>query len=53
MIYAAKVLAGAVADLFGNPAVIEEAKKEFQERTRDGGYVCPIPDDAVPYVIDE
>lgn len=53
MIYAAKVLAGAVADLFGSPEVIEEAKKEFQERTRDSGYVCPIPEDAVPYVIEE
>ena len=53
MLYAAKVLAGAAADLFADPALIEKAKEELAKRTQDGGYVCPIPADAVPYVIEE
>ena len=53
MLYAAKVLAGAAADLFADPALIDGAKAEFAQRTAGGGYVCPIPADAVPYVIEE
>ncbi len=54
MLYAAKVLAGAAADLFADHGLIDLAKAEFAERTKDGnGYVCPIPADAVPYVIED
>ena len=53
MLYAAKVLAGAAADLFADPALIDGAKAEFARRTAGGGYVCPIPADAVPYVIED
>ncbi len=53
MLYAAKVLAGAAADLFADTGLIDKAKAEFARRTEDGGYVCPIPADAVPYVIEE
>ena len=52
LLYAAKVLAGTAIDLFENDTILEEAKKEFHERTDQEGYLCPIPDDAVPYVIE-
>ena len=51
LIYAAKVLAGAAADLFTDPGLLGAAKAEFAERTKDEKYICPIEDDAVPYVI--
>ena len=53
MIYAAKILACTAADLYEDSSVIAAAKEELQERTAGGGYVCPIPPDAVPYIIEE
>ncbi len=53
MLYAARVLAGAAVDLFLDHSLIEKACEEFRERTKDGGYVCPIPADAVPYIVEE
>ncbi len=52
LLYAAKVLAGAAADLFTKPDVLKAAKAEFADRTADEQYVCPIEDGAVPYVIE-
>ena len=51
LVYAAKVLAGAAADLFTDASLLEAAKAEFEERTKDEKYLCPIEDNAVPYVI--
>ena len=34
-----------------DPALLEEAKTEFQRRTA-AGYTCPIPADAVPTIAD-
>lgn len=50
-LHAGKVLAAAVIDLLENPAVLVEAKEEFQRQTAQG-YTCPIPADAVPVVPD-
>ena len=52
MLWAAQVLCGAAADLFADGKHLEEAKAEFNTRTEKHGYVCPIPPDAVPYVIE-
>ena len=52
MLWAARVLCGAAADLFSDPGLLEAAREEFAKRTADRGYVCPIPPDAVPYVIE-
>ena len=52
MLWAAQVLCGAAADLFSDPALLALAKAEFSGRTGDRGYVCPIPPDAEPYVIE-
>jgi len=52
LLYAAKVLAGAAADLFTKPELLAAAKAEFAKRTEDEQYLCPIEDDAVPYVIE-
>ncbi len=50
MLYAAKVLAATAVDLLTDEKLLEEAKAEFRERT-EGGYVCPIEQDAVPIAI--
>ena len=47
MLYAAKVLAGLAIDLMTRPELLEKAKAEHREKTA-GGYLCPIPPDAVP-----
>lgn len=41
MLYAAKVLAGAAADLMMEPALLTEARAEFTETAAEG-YDCPI-----------
>lgn len=44
MLYAAKVLAAVGYDLLNNPARVAEAKAEFEERTKNRKYVCPLVD---------
>ena len=50
LLQAGKVLACAAIDLIEQPELLEEAKKEFKERSA-AGYVCPIEPDAVPIAI--
>ena len=50
-VHAGKVLAAAAIDLFARPELLKEARAEFEKRT-ESGYVCPIPEDAVPVVPD-
>ena len=50
MLYAGKVLAGLTIDLLTQPELLEKAKAEHAEKTK-GGYLCPIPPDAVPTAI--
>lgn len=50
-LHAGEVLAAAAIDLLTDPALLEEAKTEFQRRTA-AGYTCPIPADAVPTIAD-
>ena len=47
MLQAAKVLACSAIDLFEKPEILQRAREEFRKRT-EGGYVCPIEEDAVP-----
>ena len=51
LLWAAKVLCGAAADLLSDPALLEAAREDFRKRTAAHGYVCPIPPDAVPIAI--
>lgn len=51
LIYAAKVLAATAIGLYENPEKLEEARKEFEERTASG-YTCPIPEGEKPYIIE-
>ena len=51
-VYAAKVLACAAADIYQDNSIAEKAKEEFEARLGGGSYVCPIPEDAVPYIIE-
>lgn len=50
-VHAGKVLAAAAMDLFAKPEILKAAREEFERRTA-GGYVCPVPPDAVPVVPD-
>ena len=49
MLYAAKVLAAATADLMENPDLVAKARAEFRETTAEG-YDCPISKDIVPTI---
>lgn len=48
-ILAGKVLAASAVDLLKKPELLKAAREEFLMRT-EGGYVCPIPEDAVPVI---
>lgn len=48
-IHAGKVLAAGAIDLFEKKELLEKARAEFEQRMV-GGFVCPIPKDAVPVV---
>lgn len=47
MLLAGKVLAATAIDLLTKPALLAEAKAEFEEKSQSG-YVCPIEEGAVP-----
>ena len=49
-VHAGKVLCAAAIDLLTQPELLAKAKAEFQKRTA-GGYICPIPPDAVAAVL--
>lgn len=51
-LYAAKVLADASVALFEDRQILIEARKEFEKRLEGEAYMCPIPEDAKPYVIE-
>ncbi|MFB5268282.1 M20 family metallopeptidase [Paenibacillus enshidis] len=52
MLHAAKVMAATAAELLAHPDIIEEAKRELQNRGGMEGYVCPIPAHIQPPVKD-
>ncbi len=47
LLYAAKVLAGAAADLMEKPEILKSAREEFND-TAAAGYDCPIGPEVVP-----
>ena len=49
LLYAAKALAGAVADLMEDADLVARARAEFRETTAEG-YDCPISKDIVPTI---
>lgn len=51
MLFAGKVMAGAVIDMLEEPKLIEEAKAELARRVGPEGYVAPIPKDVRPRAI--
>ena len=51
MLFAGKVMAGAVIDLLENQELIEEAKEELTKRVGSEGYIPPIPKDIRPMAI--
>jgi aminobenzoyl-glutamate utilization protein B len=49
MLFASKVIAGTLADLLADADLRAEARAEFESRTSEEGYECPMPEDADPY----
>ena len=45
MLHGAKVMAHFGLKVMTNPELLEKAKQEFEEATKDHPYVCPIPTD--------
>lgn len=48
MLQAAKALAMTAADLFSDPALVAEIRREFEERTAGRPYRCALPPDLKP-----
>lgn len=48
MLVAAKALADTAADLFADPSLVQAAKADFDQETRDKKYSSPIPDGQKP-----
>ena len=48
MMYAAKVMAIAAAELALSPALLERARQEFEAALAQTPYVCPIPPEVGP-----
>jgi aminobenzoyl-glutamate utilization protein B len=54
VITAGKVLAATAIDLYENPSIVQAAKDEFESIVvPEGGYVCLVPDDAVPTKLED
>ena len=51
MIFAGKVMAGAIIDVLEQPELIEKAKEELEKRVGPEGYIPPIPKDVRPMAI--
>lgn len=51
MLYAGKVMAGAIIDVLENQELIEKAKEELSKRVGIEGYIPPIPKDIRPMAI--
>ncbi|WP_028661324.1 amidohydrolase [Nocardioides insulae] len=47
MVYSAKAIAGTALDLFTDPNLLAQARKEFEETTAITPYDCPIPDGVI------
>ncbi len=51
MINAGKILAATAVDLMEKPEILAAAKDEYEKKMkRYGGYLCPVPEGAVPTV---
>lgn len=48
MLFAGEVLCAAAKRLYENPALLEQSKAEFKQRTGGKPYECPIPDGILP-----
>lgn len=51
MLYAGKAVAATILRLMENPQLLDKAKEEHREKTAEG-YVCALPADATPEVIE-
>ncbi|WP_116150003.1 amidohydrolase [Paraburkholderia sp. BL27I4N3] len=52
MVHAGKVMATTAAALFAQPSLLERAKEGFHQRSLEQPYMCPIPDNVDPPVLE-
>ena len=52
MIYAAKVMAATAKQAIQNPALIAAAQAEHRTHLEKTPYVCPLPDDVEPPIVE-
>lgn len=52
MLHASRIMARTGEKLLQNPALLEKARAELQERLQGEGYVCPIPPEVAPHYYD-
>ncbi|MBE9606650.1 amidohydrolase [Acetobacteraceae bacterium H6797] len=48
LVHVAKIMAGTAVDALQNPALIKAAKEDYEARTKETPYVCPLPADLQP-----
>ncbi len=48
LLYAAKIIATSIIDLFTKPEILRQAREEFIDRTKDFQYKSPLPPDLKP-----
>lgn len=53
MLYAGQVIAASAVDVCENPQILEDAWKEFKQRTENQPYHCPIPKEITPDFVKE
>ena len=51
MLFAGKVMAGAIIDVLEDQSLIAAAKAELRKRVGETGYIAPIPKDVRPMAI--
>ena len=51
MLYAAQIMSATALELVKRPALLEDARKELDERLQGRAYECPIPADVQPALV--
>lgn len=53
MLYVGQIIASTAIDVVSDPALLEEARRQFEDQTAKHPYSCPIPADITPEFVEE
>jgi len=53
MVHAAKVMAATATHLINSPETLKAAREVHEQRQKTTPYICPIPQDAKPPIIEQ